>query len=108
MSKYDRLWKYVKNSGKDELKLSFEEIEKVLGISMDHSFLTYKHELEEYGYTVKKISIKEKTASFALKKQGVVVYVHGKGGNGKEAERYKRLFNGYDVVGIDYKSQTPW
>lgn len=108
MSKYDSLWKYVKNSGKDELKLSFEEIEKVLGISMDHSFLTYKHELEEYGYTVKKISIKEKTASFALKKQGIVVYVHGKGGNRKEAERYKKLFNGYDVVGIDYKSQTPW
>ena len=37
-----------------------------------------------------------------------VIYIHGKGGNADEAEHYKPLFTDYDVVGFDYKSQTPW
>ena len=31
---------------------------------MDHSFLTYKKELKEYGYEVRKISMKEQTVTF--------------------------------------------
>lgn len=31
---------------------------------MNHSFLTYKKELKEYGYEVEKISMKEKTITF--------------------------------------------
>ncbi|MGN0818904.1 MAG: alpha/beta hydrolase [Christensenellaceae bacterium] len=37
-----------------------------------------------------------------------VIYVHGKGGNADEAKRYRPFFDGSDVVGFDYKSQTPW
>ena len=38
----------------------------------------------------------------------LIIYIHGKGGNAKEAEHYKMLFKGCDVVGFDYASQTPW
>ena len=37
-----------------------------------------------------------------------VIYVHGKGGNATEAEDYKPLFPGADVIGFSYRSQTPW
>ncbi len=64
MSKYEPLWKYLKENKKDNYKLSYEEITNILGFSIDHSFLTYKKELKEYGYEVSKISIKEKTVIF--------------------------------------------
>lgn len=38
----------------------------------------------------------------------LVIYVHGKGGSAAEAEHYKPLFPDCDVVGFDYKAQTPW
>ena len=37
-----------------------------------------------------------------------VIYIHGKGGNADEAERYKPLFKDYDVIGFDYHACTPW
>lgn len=37
-----------------------------------------------------------------------VIYIHGKGGNAAEAEHYRTLFEGCDVLGIDYAAQTPW
>ena len=64
MSKYNLLWDYVKKSGRDFLKLTFKEIENILGAPIDHSFLKYKKELTEYGYQVGKISIKEQTITF--------------------------------------------
>ena len=64
MSKYDALWKYVSEEGKDSFKLSYAEIENVAGVPIDHSFLTYKKELIEYGYKVGKISMKEQTVEF--------------------------------------------
>ena len=60
MSKYEPLWKYIKDKNKGEYKLTYEEIKEILGFDIDHSFLTYKKELLDYGYEVKKISIKEK------------------------------------------------
>ncbi|MBQ9510403.1 MAG: alpha/beta hydrolase [Clostridia bacterium] len=36
------------------------------------------------------------------------VYIHGKGGSAEEAEHYKPLFKDREVVGFDYRSQTPW
>ena len=60
MSKYEPLWKYIKDNKKEEYKLTYEEIRSVLGFNIDHSFLKYKKELLEYGYEVVKISIKEK------------------------------------------------
>lgn len=38
----------------------------------------------------------------------LIIYIHGKGGNSKEAMHYKAIFNDCDVIGFDYKSQTPW
>lgn len=64
MSKYDPLWNYLKKSNKDNYKLSYEEIKDILGFDIDHSFLTYKKELKEYGYEVSKISMKEKVIIF--------------------------------------------
>lgn len=64
MGKYDLLWDYVKKSEKDSLKLTFKEIESILGIPIDHSFLKYKKELTEYGYQVGKISMKNQTVMF--------------------------------------------
>ena len=64
MSKYDALWKYVSEAGKDSLKLTYAEIENVAGMPIDHSFLTYKKELIEYVYKVGKISMKEQTVEF--------------------------------------------
>ncbi len=64
MSKYSALWDWVKNNGSLSFKLTFEEIQNITGIPIDHSFLNYKKELEEYGYQVGKISMKEKTVIF--------------------------------------------
>lgn len=60
MSKYDKLWNYVKDNNLDSYKLSYDKIKEILGFDIDHSFLKYKNELINYGYIVKKISIKEK------------------------------------------------
>lgn len=38
----------------------------------------------------------------------VVLYIHGKDGNPSESEHYKPLFLGCDVIGLDYKTFTPW
>lgn len=64
MSKYNALWEYVKNSGKQSLKLTFDEIQNIAGVPIDHAFLNFKKELTNYGYQVGKISMKEKTVSF--------------------------------------------
>ncbi|MBO5073230.1 MAG: hypothetical protein J6C32_09735 [Eubacterium sp.] len=67
MSKFDPLWKYIQKNGKENFKLTFTEIEKIAGISIDHSFLRYKKELDEYGFQVEKISMKEQTVTFHKK-----------------------------------------
>lgn len=64
MSKYNALWEYVKENGSQTFVLTFEEIEKIAGIPIDHSFLKYKKELTDYGYQVGKISMKEQTVNF--------------------------------------------
>ncbi len=64
MSKYEALWKYIKENNKDNYKLSYEEIKSILGFDIDHSFLNYKKELIEYGYEVGKISLKDRTVIF--------------------------------------------
>lgn len=37
MSKYDLLWDHVLKSGRNSLKLTFAEIERILGAPIDHS-----------------------------------------------------------------------
>ena len=56
MSKYNALWEYVRQKGSPSFQLTFEEIQQIAGIPIDHSFLTYKKELAAYGYQVGKIS----------------------------------------------------
>ena len=56
MSKYLKLWEFIKEQSSDTLKLTYEEIETIAGVPLDHSFLKYKKELLEYGWQVKKKS----------------------------------------------------
>ena len=67
MSKCKKLWNYVNRNCSGKLILSFDEIEEIVGVSIDHSFLNYKNELIEYGCCVKKISLKNKTILFERK-----------------------------------------
>lgn len=64
MSKYEALWDYVRKNGEESLQLTFEEIQEIAGLPIDHSFLKYKKELTEYGYEVGKISMKNQTVLF--------------------------------------------
>lgn len=64
MSKYDVLWEYVQKNGSPSFRLTFEEIQNIAGIPIDHSFLKFKKELPAYGYQVGKISMKEQTVIF--------------------------------------------
>lgn len=60
MSKYNAPWEYVKNSGAQSLKLTFDEIQNIAGVPIDHSFLNFKKELADYSYRVGKISMKKR------------------------------------------------
>lgn len=64
MSKYDKLWNYIKENDKEEYILFYEDVKDILGFDIDHSFLTYKKELKEYGYEVGKISLKNNNITF--------------------------------------------
>ena len=59
-NKYVKLWEYIKDNNKEYYKLSFDDIENILGFKINHSFLNCKKELIRYGYIVNKISLKEK------------------------------------------------
>ena len=65
MSKYNSLWEYIGKCGEREITLTYDDIEKICGVPIDHSFLTYKKELSGYVYAVKKISMKNKTVLFS-------------------------------------------
>lgn len=64
MSKYDPLWEYIQKNGSEIIKLTFDEIQNIAGVAIDHSFLNSKKELTGYGYQVGKISLKAKTIIF--------------------------------------------
>ena len=64
MSKYQPLWEHIQAINADKLRLSYEEMQRILGFPIDHSFLTYKKELPAYDWNVKKISMKEETVLF--------------------------------------------
>lgn len=59
MSKYKKLWEYIYQNNRDEYVLKFSDVEEICGIRLDHSFLSYKKELLDYGYEVNNISLKE-------------------------------------------------
>lgn len=64
MSKYDALWSWIKENGTESFKLTYAEIEQISGQPIDHSFLTCKKELMNYGYQVEKISMKDQAVVF--------------------------------------------
>ncbi len=65
MSKYTPLWEYIIQNGEPSLKLTFDEIQQIIGFPLDHSFLRFKKELLEYGYQALKISMKNQTVLFS-------------------------------------------
>ena len=64
MSKYQPLWDDLHQKGIPRCRLTFDEIQAIAGVPIDHSFLRYKKELIAYGYQVGKISMKEQTVTF--------------------------------------------
>jgi hypothetical protein len=64
MSKYDKLWQYIADKNEQSIVLTFDEVKAINGIEIDHSFLNYKKELITYGFSVGKISLKNKTIIF--------------------------------------------
>lgn len=64
MSKYNQLWQYIANNENGSFELTFEQIEKIAGVPLDHSFLRYKKELSDYGFEVEKISMKNQLVKF--------------------------------------------
>ena len=64
MSKYQPLWEHIQAANAEKLRLSYGEMQSILGFPIDHSCLTYKKELLDYGLTVKKNSMKEQTVLF--------------------------------------------
>lgn len=66
MSKYSILWKWISENKDSDFVMSYDEIENIAGVPIDHSFLTYKKELDDYGFRVGKISMKNKTVCFEM------------------------------------------
>ena len=64
MSKYQSLWKEIALHTEDQFILTFAKIQQILGFPLDHSFLTDKKELKNYGYEVRKISLNKKVVTF--------------------------------------------
>ena len=50
--------------GQPRLTLSFDAVEELAGVPLDHSFLSCKKELTAYGYAVGRISMKNRTVLF--------------------------------------------
>ncbi len=38
----------------------------------------------------------------------ILLYIHGQGGSAAESEHYRALFPDCEVVGLDYRANTPW
>ena len=64
MSKYDALWRWIRENGTTDLTLSFDEIAAILGFPLDHAFLHFKKELSAYSWQVVRISMKEQIVRF--------------------------------------------
>lgn len=64
MSKYTKLWEYLKENKSDTYTLTFDDIKTILDFELDHSFLNHKKEATQYGYEVNKISLKTRTVIF--------------------------------------------
>lgn len=64
---YEQIWRSLGVYTEKRLQaatLTFEEIGRISGTPLDHSFLQHKKELTALGYEVKKISPKARTVLF--------------------------------------------
>ena len=52
MSKYDALWESIRERGQPRLTLSFDAVEELAGMPLDHSFLSCKKELTVNGASI--------------------------------------------------------
>lgn len=73
MSKYSKLWEYLKNNNQDDYTLSFNDIQNITDNKIDHSFLKYKYELINYGYELIKISLKEEIIKFHKRELNILL-----------------------------------
>ena len=64
MRKHDALRESIRKRGQPRLTLSFDAVEELAGVPLDHSFLNCKKELTAYGYAVGRISMKNRTVLF--------------------------------------------
>ncbi len=37
-----------------------------------------------------------------------IIYIHGRGGSSEEAEHFRKVCDGVEVIGLDYHSENPW
>lgn len=47
MSKYDLLWKFIEQNGSGTIQLTFEQINEIAGVPIDHSFPYKRSQLIE-------------------------------------------------------------
>ena len=64
------MWAWIAKNGADRFALSFDESERLAGLPLDPSFLTYKKELSNDDCEAGKISLKTQTVYFIRKKEG--------------------------------------
>ena len=64
MSKHDALRESIRERGQPRLTLSFDAVEELTGVPLDHSFLSCKKELTAYGYAVGRLSTTNRTVLF--------------------------------------------
>ena len=65
MRKYEKLWNYLRENCLSTETLTFDEIYRICGASVDDSFMQYKKDLESYGLSVVKINLRDRTVLFA-------------------------------------------
>ena len=71
MSKYDALWESILERGQPRLTPSFDAVEELAGVPLDHSFLNCKRELTAYGYAVDRISMKNRIVLFIRQEEAL-------------------------------------
>lgn len=64
MSKYTKLWNYLRDNCLSTETLTFTEIYRICGASVDDSFMMHKKELEDYGLSVVRINLRDETVLF--------------------------------------------
>ena len=75
MDKYIKLRQRFERKEEAQIVLTFEEIKDIAWIEIDHSFLSYKKNLEKYWYTLVQISQKDKFMKFEKMNQWEIVLV---------------------------------